>query len=331
MDLNLLVSLDALLEERSVVRAAKRVGLSPSAMSHSLGRLRDLFDDALLVRSAAGMLATPRAEALHRHVRQALDCVRAALEELPEFDPASSTRAFRMSASDDIQAMILPPLLQRLSKEGPDIKVVTSDAKPAEATAAALANGELDAAIGQFRRLPLGIHQELLFETRIVCLVRSTHPRIQGRLTLRQYLEEGHVAVRPRMDPSLDLDDLLGQRGEKRRIVASVCSLEVAPLVVAHTDFICSAAERVVEDFVEDLQLQMLDHPADPPSQKLYLFWPDRLHASPTHRWFRTMLQESIGVRAPRQSAETAVARVRRRTAGRATRTELRSSKRRRE
>jgi len=295
IDLNLLVLLDALLAERSVTLAARRVGLSPSAMSHALARLRELFDDALLVRTGQGMAPTPRALAIQRHVRHALAEIQTALDEGQYFEPARSRRLFRLRCTDDLQAAVLPRLLRRLSAEAPEVRIETSGVTPTSATFQALAEGDLDLAVGQFGRVPHAMHQELLFETRIVCLVRRGHPRIRRRLTLDDFVREGCIAIAPQSDLELPffVDRLLHEKGLRRRIVAYIQNLELAPLIVSRTDFLCNAAEQMVLDLVDELPLRIFPNPLGLPDQQIHLIWHHRLHDDPAHRWFREMLRES--------------------------------------
>lgn len=296
IDLNLLVIFDALYLEGSVAGAARRVGLSPSGLSHSLGRLRELFEDPLFLRSGAGMSPTPRADSLAPHVQAALRHVRDAFDEQHAFDPAVSRQTFTLSASDDLQVMLLPSVLAAAERTATHVRVEVVDAPRNEDVLRSLARGEIDVALGHFDFASPAVHQEVLFETRIACLAREGHPRIDGKLALDQYLEEGHVAIRPSgpVDRPFELDAMLRDSGLERRVVSVVSSLEVAPLVVAQSDLICAAAERMVAGTAQMLGLQILDHPLPVPRQRVHAAWHDRTARSSAHRWFRELLRETI-------------------------------------
>jgi len=301
IDLNLLVALDALLSERSVTGAARRVALSPSAMSHALARLRALFDDPVLVRTGSHMVPTALAEDLRVHVRVALEHARAAFAATSAFDPFRCAQIFRVSASDDVQVMLLPPLLERLARLAPRVEVEMSAGRDEVAACAQLESGELDLAIGPFGKVPRAVHAAVLFETRVVCLVRRDHPRIGEELTLERYLEEDHVAIAPEGGIYLpfDLDRIIERVAKRRRVVARVSSLQVAPLVVAQTDLVCTAAERVVAGIVGCLPLRVLRHPLELPRPRAHLIWHDRVHRHAARRWFRELVLDAAGAAPP--------------------------------
>src|SRR5215471_6576184 len=197
VDLNLLVALDALLEERSVTAAARRVALSPSAMSHALARLRALLGDPILVRTGSRMVTTDLAENVRPDVRSALDHARSAFATTSAFDSSRCAETFRVSAPDDVQVMVLPRLLRRLAAEAPAVKIDMSAGRGEAETYKQLESGGLDAAIGPFGKVRRAVRACLFFETRIVCLVRRGHPRIGDELTLERYLAEDHIAIAP--------------------------------------------------------------------------------------------------------------------------------------
>ncbi len=292
VDLNLLVTFDALHRECSVARAARRVGLSPSAMSHSLARLRELFDDPLFVRSGVRMTPTARAESIAQDVRAALEHVETALEKPTDFRPDQSRQTFRVGASNDVQIALLPILLSTLRERAPDVRVEISDIPPGEQTQRELNAGSIDLAIGYLGRTSGAMRRQKLLETRIVSLASAAHPRIRGSLSLDQYLEESHVAIRSAaphgLDPSPDV--LLKRDGLRRRIAARVDNPEVALLVVARSDLLCSASELMVQGLARLDEIQVLDHPLPMPSQAISAVWQERTHADPMHQWFRKLV-----------------------------------------
>jgi DNA-binding transcriptional LysR family regulator len=195
IDMNLLVALDALLAEGSVTRAAARVGLSPSAMSHALARLRKLLDDPILLRSRSGLSPTPRARTLQPELREALDRIRVALAASPAFDPASSNQTFSVSCQDVTQILLIPRLLRLFETLAPGARLDVWPLAPRGQVPHDLEQGTYDVAIGQFPEVPRAIRTEVLFEDPIACLVRRDHPRIRSELTREQYAAERHLAV----------------------------------------------------------------------------------------------------------------------------------------
>ncbi len=234
IDLNLLTSLDALLEERSVTRAAGRLGLTQPAVSHSLRRLRDLLGDELLVRTPQGMRPTPRALELRPAVRAALDAAEAVLQAAPAFDPRQAERRFTVAVHDQAAFQLMPQLVERMTREAPGVRI---DVPPmlADRFTDELA-GELDLAIGVFFDSPAGIREEHLWREEFVCVVRRGSPAARGRFDLRRYVSLPHIVVTPRGGPGSAVDDALAATGKRRTVVMTTPHFLLAPQIVATTD-----------------------------------------------------------------------------------------------
>jgi len=266
IDLNLLLVLEALVEERNVTRAARRIGLSQPAMSNALARLRRTFDDPLLVRNADGMVPTPVAQSLITPVRAALSQLRAALEEKPAFDPSSSERTFHLLTNDYAEIALLAPLAE-----------------------------SFDLAIGFYPdalTLDARLRSETLWAEENVCIVSSRHPAIRGKLTLRQYAEAGHVAVFYKAQGPGVIDTLLEQRGYSRKAVMQVPHFASVPFLVSGTDLIATVPVRLARQFSRQLKLQILPVPLSLPQFRLTLLWHERHHTDPAHRWMRNFIIE---------------------------------------
>jgi DNA-binding transcriptional LysR family regulator len=259
MDLNLLVALDALVEEGSVTRAARRVGLTQSAMSRALGRLRAHLGDPLLIRAGARMVLTPRAEGLGPALRGALQELEAIVTRGPTFDPASTRRTFRVATADYGMAVVVPALLGRLAVLAPR------------------------------RRSSPGLVWTRLFTERNVCLVRRNHTSVGRTLSLEAYCALPHVVVSPEGRGSV-VDEALERRGLERRVALRVPSFLVAPLVVADSDMIATTASRVARRFAEALSLRILEPPIPLPEFALALGWHERVREDPAHAWFRRLV-----------------------------------------
>jgi DNA-binding transcriptional LysR family regulator len=289
VDLNLLVTLDALLRQRSVTLAADELGLSQPAVSRALGRLRDLLDDPLLVRSGHSMVPTPRAMSLIEPLYASLTAVRRTLEPPGEFDAASAQRAFVISAADTTQAVVLPPLLAYISGEAPGVEVSTAPFRSTDGLFEKLASGEHDLGVSRFESPPEGIRTEFLYHDRMVCLVREDHPRIRRKLTMKRYLAEAHLAQESSspVERPFTIEGLLAKQGLKRRVVCTVGDLAMAPYVVARTDLICSAPGETIRPYAEGLKVRVLEPPFEAPGFRLQLAWHERSDTDPAHAWLR--------------------------------------------
>jgi len=292
IDLNLLVALDALLRHCSVSHAASEVGLSQPAMSRTLSRLRELFDDPLLVRTGHSMVPTPRALSLTEPLAASLEAIRRTLEPPDEFDPALARRAFVLGAVDTTLAVVLPRLLECLSHEAPGVEVSTAPIRSTEELFGLLASGERDCAIGRFESPADGIHCERFYKDRIVCLARRDHPRIRGKRSMKSYLAESHLAQEEAspLERPFTIESLLAEQGLIRRVACRVENLAMAPLVVSRTDLLCTAPEKTIAPFAEGLNLRVLEPPFDAPAFDLQIVWHERNDQDEGHRWFREKL-----------------------------------------
>jgi DNA-binding transcriptional LysR family regulator len=296
LDLDLLVTLDVLLEIRNVTATAERVGVTQSAASHRLARLRDFFDDPLLVNAGDDLVLTPKAESLQTPLRLALQGLRDAVLPEQEPDPATTTRSFAIAAADLAEISLLPPLLVHLSRVAPGVQVQMKGRR--FVSGEALAEGQVDFAIapgeGSVPGVSLedtrGVRQRLLVAEGFSVVARRGHPRIRSRLTLKRYLGEGHILVAPQGQPGGLVDAVLAKRGEQRRIAAQVASFLSAPFLVAKTDHLLTCPESLAAVTATPLRLRVLKSPIDLPRTKLFLFWHDRMHRDPVHRWFREEL-----------------------------------------
>lgn len=289
VDLNLLVALDLLLAHRSVRGAARAAGVTPSAMSHTLGRLRVLFGDALLVRAGAGLAATPRAEALAAPVRAALDGIRQALTPPARFDPATCVHPFRVVCTDHISTVLLPRVAAALRVAAPGAALYERPLLPVVMDE--LRAGEVDVAVGVFPEAPAEMRSRRLFSDGFVTVCRLDHPRLrEGTLTLPRFLDEGHLLVAPRGTPVGAIDAVLAERGLSRRIVRTVPSFLSALWQVGDGDLLLTVSRRLVAAVVDRLPLRVLPTPLPVPDYTLVALWHPRLDGAPEHAWFRGLL-----------------------------------------
>lgn len=291
IDLNLLVTLDALLTEHSVTRAAARLGLSQSAVSHALGRLRELFSDPLLVRGRGGMLMTPRAESLIMPLRRGLADLGRVVASGATFDPGRDSRRFFAAATDYVEATLLPPLLAHVTRTAPGVDL---DLRPLAADLAlALESGDLDVAMVAYRAPEApGLRQKKLFAEDFVCVARRDHPAIDGDcLDLDTYTALAHALIAPSGRAGSVVDAALAELGRSRRVALRVPHFLVAPLVVAGSDLILTCPRRTAQALARTLPLTLLEPPLSLPAFDVWAVWHERYQHDPAHAWLRAAIQ----------------------------------------
>jgi DNA-binding transcriptional LysR family regulator len=288
VNLNLLASLDALLAESSVTRAARRVGVTQPAMSNNLAQLRALFGDPLFRRQRHGLEPTPRALEIGAAIRRGLSAFEAALTP-PSFDPARDERRFVIATSDYVEFVLLPPLLERLARGAPGLSV---EVRPwgLHEVPQALAKNEVQLMIGYYDELPPQHRHEALLEEEYVCVVREQHPRVGRRLTLERYLELEHVLVSQKSDSPGSVDRALARLGKRRKVAARVSHFLMVPMLVARTDLVAALSRRVAEPFAQPLGLRLLEPPLKLPRARVRQVWHEQLETDPAHRFLRQAL-----------------------------------------
>jgi DNA-binding transcriptional LysR family regulator len=302
-DLNLLLALDALLEEKNVTRAADRIGITQSAMSHALGRLRRWFGDELLTRARSGMVLTQRAEALKEPLRDALSRIDRALAPPESFDPKTARAKIAIGTSDYVELVALPSLVERLEREAPgvDLRVHALG----DAMSQALASGAIDIAIApvpSYDQGP-GIRARALFDERFVCVMRRGHPLATKKLTLARFATASHALVAPRGKEGGIVDDALARHGLSRRVAVAVPHFLIAPHVLGKTDLILTLPERVANVLAKALGLATAPLPLElrAPGFTMSAIWHERTHNEPAQRWLRELLVEVTSTRRARR------------------------------
>ena len=290
IDLNLLRVFDAVLRDRSVTAAARHLGLTQPAVSNALSRLRALFDDALFVRTPAGMDATPFARELAEPVRQALALLEAALSHGPGFDPATSTRAFRFYMSDLGQIEFLPPLVERVRRAAPQVRL-EAVALEVEDIGDALAAGSLDLAVGFLPALGPPVRRQPLFRDPYVCLMRADHPAAGARLTKRAFLEASHALVSYKGGHRV-IEEALERAGLARRIALRVPHFTVVPMVLERTDLVLILPSRVARVYERRGRFRSLPPPVAIPPADVAAHWHERFERDPGGRWLRDRVIE---------------------------------------
>lgn len=297
LDLNLLPILEALLQEESVTKAAKRVGLSTSAMSHALSRLRDQVRDPLLVRAGRGMVLTPRALALKPEVHAALEGARRVLDPRDSFDPQALRREFRVHATDHVLTILGGALDTWIAERAPHVVLRFLPSSPHDPEA--LREGSVDLTVGIYQNLPPELRTRALFSDELVCVVRKDHPAVKDKLTLDTFLQIQHVQIAPRGKPGGYLDDLLAEQGLERKVARAVPYFFVGLLLVASTNYVVTISERIARKLAPQLGLKLFPPPLEIPPYTLSLLWHPRMDGEPAHRWLREGFVQAAQLSAP--------------------------------
>jgi DNA-binding transcriptional LysR family regulator len=294
LHLNQLRLVDALARNANLSEAAEEIGLTQSAASHALARLREELQDPIFVRTSEGMRPTPYGKRLAASVGEALKTLQAGLDRHPEFSPGSSSRTFNVIMSDVSQMLYLPRLLPRLSAEAPGTTLRVRPL-PLKAPHLILESGEVDLAVGAFSRLIAGCRQKRLYRERYVCVVRHDHPRFVQGMSAEAFCSVPQALVDPRGYVHERLDAWLEQQRVPRSVKLHVPYFLPLPLVIARSDLLVVMASRVAKTYAEMLPLKIMPPPVKLPTYETRLFWHERFHRDPANRWLRNLYLELFG------------------------------------
>lgn len=294
LGLHHLRALDVLLSTGHVTRAAERLGLSQSALSHTLAELRRVLDDPLLVRGPGGMVLTPRAEALGPPLRRALADLERALGGEARFDPGTARRRFVLSMGDSFAVLLLPTLVRLVGEQAPGVDLLV---RPPPEGRATLGIEHHDADLALDVRPPdlPGLRTRALFEDGFSCLVRADHPAVGEILDLATWLSLPHALVSPVGEGPGIVDQVLAARGLERRVALRVPFFMAAPLAVASSDLVLTLPTRIAHRLASQAPLRILPPPLPLPTYTSSLVWPARLHEDPAHRWLRALVVQAAG------------------------------------
>lgn len=290
IDLNLLVTLEALLAERSVTRAGARLHLSQPAVSAQLNRLRDLFDDPLLVPNRRGMTPTAKALELLAPLRQALDDLHNTLQAHRDFSPADAEMTITLAGSDYVQVAVVTPLVLALRERAPGVRVAIRHLNP-QLLERQLASGEVDLAIATPEQSQAHLRTRHLFDETYVLIGRRDHPRLTPGLTIEEYVQLEHVIVsRWGGIFASPIDDALKMLGHRRKVVLSAASFLFVPQMVATSDLVALVPKRLLQgvpDRLTAIELPWLAERFD-----VSLIWHERTHGHGGQRWIRELIVE---------------------------------------
>ena len=288
-DLNLLVAFDALLAERNVTRAARRLNVTQSAMSASLKRLREALGDSILVQHGRSMVPTPHAAALAPEVASTIATLRSLISAGTAFDPATADRRFRIAASDYITTVLLVPLLRSLEHEAPFVRLDVT--LPADATSARLANGDYDLILTPEEFAEPSHPTELLFEERPVVVACARNRQLRARITPEQFARAGHVAVMIDGHNTF-IEDALDGLGIARRIEVRAPSFIQVPWLLPGTCRIALMHERLARLMAPGLDLKVIEPPFPLPVMREVLQYHSSRQKDAGLSWLRAKLRQ---------------------------------------
>jgi DNA-binding transcriptional LysR family regulator len=288
LELDLLLALEALLAVGSVTRAATRLGLTQSAMSHRLRRLRDALGDPVVVQGRGRLVPTPRALRLGQVVSRSLLELRSALASVEAFDPTTSARVFTVMTSDFAEFEILPRVLEDLSSSAPGVSMVMREFSPDMFDA--LERGAIDLVVGpQLDGVP-GLVQRKVGANFLASALRVDHPIVGKRLDLETYLSLRHVVVDPAGSEAVGaVDGELEKLGRRRDVAMRVPHFLGAPFIAARSDLVLTAPWALLRHFARLLPLALFEPPLELPSTRVFMTWHERVVDDPAHVFLREL------------------------------------------
>lgn len=293
IDLNLLVAFDALTSERNVTRAAAQVGVSQPAMSAALSRLRKLFGDPLFLRSADGLLPTPRARELAMPIARALSQIESALVTKQTFSAENASVVFKLGLSDYPAFVLLPSLLKALASAAPHISLNVHAFNDRDDAVDLLDAGAIDAAIGVPPTHMDGriLHQTVMTDD-FVTILANGHPASRRAMSMKTYLSLRHVLVSPEGELYGLVDHALAQLGKRRSTVVTLPQMFAVPDVIAQTDFTATIMKRVATHSGANRKLVLFPPPVALPTIEFALMWHRRGGTNPAQSWLRRFIAE---------------------------------------
>jgi len=304
VDLNLFVVFDTIYAEGGITRASRRLNLSQPAVSHALGRLRDMFDDPLFTRHGHAMMPTPLARRMIEPIRQSLQGLEVTLSKVDRFDPGSATKRFVVGMRDALESAVLAALMRNIAKAAPriDISVVRTERRDIERE---LSAGTLDVALDVMLPLPEEIRRQHLGVEWLTIVARRRHPKIRGRPTLDAYLGQEHIAVSSRRRGLSAEDFELGRHNLRRRVRLRCQNYFAACQAVRETDLILTMPQGHARILNAHFGNQLLPFPLKVPAFDSYLYWHANAEADPANAWLRQQLVRTLQsvVRSARRQA----------------------------
>ncbi len=294
IDLHLIRVLHTVIAERSVSRAAVRLGMHQPAVSTALKRLRDLSGDPILVRSGSGMQPTDAALRMLEPSAEILQAAENLFTEARAFDPRSAARTFRIAASDYLDPQFLPKLVAYLKKHAPlctvEIMALSHDVD----YSGQLAHGDVDVVVGNWPQPPAELRMAQLFADDAVCLVSQNHPAVRRGWTAEDWLAAEHIAPMPTHPGAKGvIDDALTAQGLHRKIAVRCAHFGLMPQMVASSLLVLTTGRQFCERYAAQLPVAILEPPVPLPQMRYYQLWHDRTHHSSAGTWLREAVKNA--------------------------------------
>tara|TARA_R110001583_G_scaffold561_2_gene4954 strand:- start:539 stop:1438 length:900 start_codon:yes stop_codon:yes gene_type:complete len=297
VDLNLFVVFEAIYCEGNITKAASALNLSQPAVSHSLSKLRDHFDDPLFVRQGNEMRPTAVASNVVADVREALRQLHVCLAQSKQFEPLTSRKNFTISLHGALEASYLPPLMQRINREAPLVNIQSSRRVNRNELENKLASGDIDLAIDMLLPVSDTILHTQLEKNKLVVLARKNHPKIKSILDLDLYLAQDHVLVSSRSVGTSVEDFELARLGLQRKIGLRCQHTFSACRVITDNNMLLTTTETTAKMYAQLLNLVIYPLPVDLPDIDVHLYWHSNLDFEPANKWLRNkIIQTTSGV-----------------------------------
>lgn len=292
LDLNLLKIFIVVHREKNISHAAEKLGMSQSSLSHYVRKLREQLDDPLFVKSGHGVVPTPRADLLIAPIEKAINSIQSIVTESSSFECQHQARTFVLSMSDFGEFVILPKLIEKLTKISPniEIKVVPSDVTTLEKS---LFDGEVDLAIGYLPMINEKFRSQRLVKVDWVSVVRSGHPILQEEMTAENFSKYPHASFTRRAGRNFtDIDVALDKLGLSRKVVLEVPSFVTLPQIVSRSNFVTTVPRQMIDYLSSHREICLIEPPLILDAIFMNQYWHERLHNDPSHTWFRSVLFE---------------------------------------
>jgi DNA-binding transcriptional LysR family regulator len=291
-DLNLLPVFMALMEERSVTRAAVRLGITQPALSNALNRLRDTLRDPLFIRERYGIKPTQFAEEIAPVILETLARLDEVIIGRQHFDPATSTRQFNIAPNSFVEIVLMPGIIAKLREQAPGVKVsLTPFGNDLSDTG--VISGTTDMALGRIIDPPDNVIVQHLMDDGLACVVRADHPDIDQAMSREQYERLRHVNVLPPGRLRVGVFQALEREGLRRELAISVTHFLAVPEIIALTDYCATLPRLICKQIAKDPRLKVVSSPVDLGTFPVEIAWHVRYRNDPAHQWFRQMLVET--------------------------------------
>lgn len=290
IDLNLFVVFEAIYCEGNITKAASALNLSQPAVSHSLSKLRDYFDDALFVRQGNEMRPTPVANNVVADVREALQQLQVCLAQSKQFEPQTSRKNYTISLHGALEASYLPPLMQKIKSEAPLVNIQSSRRVNRNELENKLASGDIDLAIDTLLPVSNNILHTQIEKNKLVVVARKDHPAIKTAIDLPLYLAQDHVLVSSRSVGTSVEDFELARLGLQRKIGLRCQHTFSACSVISGNNMLLTTTETTAKMYAKLLNLVIYPLPVDLPEIDVHLYWHNNLDLEPANKWLRNKI-----------------------------------------